>query len=183
DDARVLLLHSRHDFIQGEWPATLRRGARDQATRFKECLARFAQNAFGRAGPDEVRRATFVLAEVPVAAVKEHIRRRESPPPLVDELIARTYHAILGPPPCAPSRHADSGSAVAQICRRARRGSPLAALPGAIDPRDEPCSVISSAAAVAAGSAAGRASMARWMSWSARTPGTGRGCSPGCPGN
>lgn len=96
DDARVLLLHSRHDFIQGEWPPSLRRGARDQAARFEDCLSRFAREAFGCAGPEELQRATFVLAEVPVAAVKEHIRRRESPPPLVDDLIAKTYHAIVG---------------------------------------------------------------------------------------
>jgi AcrR family transcriptional regulator len=104
DDARVLLLHSRQDFIQGEWPAALRRGVRDQADRFKDCLRKFAQQAFGGAGQDELRRATFVLAEVPVAAVKEHIRRHESPPPLVDELITRTYHAIVGSQPCATSR-------------------------------------------------------------------------------
>lgn len=96
EESRVLLLHNRHDFVQGEWPAALRRGVRDQATRFKDCLSSFARQAFGRAGPGELRRAAFVLAEVPVAAVKEHIRRRESPPPLVDELIARTYHAIVG---------------------------------------------------------------------------------------
>ncbi|MGH8200806.1 MAG: TetR/AcrR family transcriptional regulator [Steroidobacteraceae bacterium] len=95
DDARVLLLHSRHDFIQGEWPAPLRRGVRDQAAHFKECLSRFARQAFGRADAEELRRASFVLTEVPVAAVKEHIRRREPPPPLVDELIAATYHAIV----------------------------------------------------------------------------------------
>lgn len=107
EDARVLLLHSRHDFIQGEWPAALRRGARDQAARFKDCLKRFAQEAFGGAGQDELRRASFVLAEVPAAAVKEHIRRRESPPPLVDELIAKTYHAVVGPQPCAPGRRTE----------------------------------------------------------------------------
>lgn len=95
DDARVLLLHSRHDFIQGEWPPALRRGVRDQAARFEECLSRFARQTFGRADCEEMRRATFVLAEAPVAAVKEHIRRREPPPPLVDELIAKTYHAIV----------------------------------------------------------------------------------------
>lgn len=96
EESRVLLLHNRHDFIQGEWPATLRRGVRDQAAHFKECLSAFARQAFGRAGPEELRRAGFVLAEVPVAAVKEHIRRREPPPPLVDDLIAKTYHAIVG---------------------------------------------------------------------------------------
>jgi hypothetical protein len=28
--------------------------------------------------------------------VKSHLQRREPPPPLVDELIAKTYHAIVG---------------------------------------------------------------------------------------
>jgi AcrR family transcriptional regulator len=96
DDARILLLYSRHDFLQRECPAMLRRGVREQAERFQGCLERFARHAFGRAGPAQVRRATFVLAEVPIAAVKEHLRRRELPPPLVDELISETYHAVVG---------------------------------------------------------------------------------------
>ncbi len=96
DDARLLLLYSRHDFVQGDWPATLKRGARDQALRLEGCLESFARQAFGRVGPAQLRRATFVLAEVPVAAVKGHLQRREPPPPLVDELITRTFHAIVG---------------------------------------------------------------------------------------
>ena len=96
DEARLLLLYSRHDFVQGDWPAALRRGVRDQAARFEACLARFARDAFGRAGPAQLRRATFVLAEVPVAAVKQHLERREPPPPVVDELIRTTYRAIVG---------------------------------------------------------------------------------------
>jgi AcrR family transcriptional regulator len=95
DDARLLLLYSRHDFVQGDWPAPLKRGARDQAQRFERCLESFARQAFGRVGAAQLRRATFVLAEVPIAAVKEHLRRREPPPPLVDELITRTFHAIV----------------------------------------------------------------------------------------
>ena len=55
-----------------------------------------ARQAFGRAGPSEFRRATFVLAEVPIAAVKAHLIQREPPPPLVDELIRKTYRAIVG---------------------------------------------------------------------------------------
>lgn len=96
DDARLLLLYSRHDFVQGDWPAALKRGVRDQAQRFEACLESFARRAFGRAGPAQLRRATFVLAEVPTAAVKTHLQRREPPPPLVDELITWTYHAIVG---------------------------------------------------------------------------------------
>ena len=97
DDARLLLLYSRHDFVQGGWPATLKRGVADQARRFETCLRTFARNAFGRAEAAELRRASFVLAEVPVAAVKQHLQRREPPPPLVDDLIRRTYHAIVDP--------------------------------------------------------------------------------------
>jgi AcrR family transcriptional regulator len=96
DDACLLLLYSRYDFVQGDWPAPLKRGVDDQAQRFEACLESFARHAFGRVGPAEVRRVTFVLAEVPIAAVKTHLQRREPPPPLVDELITKTYHAIVG---------------------------------------------------------------------------------------
>jgi len=96
DDARLLLLHSRHDFAQGDWPAALKRGVQDQAHRFEACLNRFARETFGRSGPAQIKRATFVLAEVPVAAVKGYLTRREAPPKLVDELITKTYYAIVG---------------------------------------------------------------------------------------
>src|SRR5215472_12403217 len=85
DDARLLLLYSRHDFVQGDWPKTLKRGVRDQAQRLEGCVASFARGAFGRAGPAQLRRA----------AVKPHLRDREPPPALVDELITATYHAIV----------------------------------------------------------------------------------------
>jgi AcrR family transcriptional regulator len=96
DDARLLMLYSRHDFVHGGWPAALRSGVADQAERFEGCLRVFARGAFGRAGRAEVRRATFVLAEVPIAAVRPHLQRRERPPRLVDELIRQTYRAIVG---------------------------------------------------------------------------------------
>jgi AcrR family transcriptional regulator len=98
DDARLLLLYSRHDFVQGDFPAPLKRGVREQAERFEACLARFARDAFGRTGPSQLKRATFVLAEVPIAAVKGYLERREAPPPLADELIEKTYRAIVGSP-------------------------------------------------------------------------------------
>jgi AcrR family transcriptional regulator len=43
DDARLLMLYSRHDFVQGDWPAPLRRGVADQAERFEACLQTFAR--------------------------------------------------------------------------------------------------------------------------------------------
>jgi len=33
---------------------------------------------------------------VPVAAVRQHLYRREPPPPIVDDLIRTTYHAVVG---------------------------------------------------------------------------------------
>ena len=96
DDACLLLLYSRHDFVQGDWPASLKHGVRDQAQRLEACLQSFARQAFGQVGPTQIRYATFVLAEVPLAAVKAHLQQREPPPPLVDELIIKTYRAIVG---------------------------------------------------------------------------------------
>jgi hypothetical protein len=87
----------------------LKQGVADQAERFEACLRRFAHSAFGRTGPAELRRAQFVLAEVPLAAVKSHLQRREPPPPLVDELIARTYHAIVGG---GPAGNADASASL-----------------------------------------------------------------------
>jgi len=95
DDARLLLLYSRHDFVQGDWPAALKRGVRDQAQRLEACVGEFTRHAFGRIGPGNLRRAAFVLAEVPLAAVRPHLRDREPPPALVDELITATYHGIV----------------------------------------------------------------------------------------
>ena len=96
DDARLLLLYSREDFVQGDWPAALKRGVAAQTERLEACLERFARRKFGRTGPAQRRRAAFALAEVPIAAVKPHLQRREKPPALVDELIAETYRAIIG---------------------------------------------------------------------------------------
>jgi AcrR family transcriptional regulator len=95
DEGRLLLLYHRDDFVQGEWPQTLRDRVSAQTERMTDGFARAARLIFGRAGPGEVRRARFLLAEVPVAAVRRHLERREPPPPIVDELIRVTYRAIV----------------------------------------------------------------------------------------
>jgi AcrR family transcriptional regulator len=117
DDARLLLLHSRHDFVQGDWPPALKRGVADQAARFEGCLKTFARQAFGRAGAAELRRAVFVLGEVPIAAVRGHLERNEPPPPLVDELIATTFRSVVGRG--ASGARAGSGPALASGGARA----------------------------------------------------------------
>jgi AcrR family transcriptional regulator len=95
DDARLLLLYSRHDFVQGKWPAPLKKAVADQARRFEACLERSARETLGSVEPENIHRVQFVLADAPIAAVRPYLRRGEAPPPLVDELIRRTYNAII----------------------------------------------------------------------------------------
>jgi AcrR family transcriptional regulator len=95
DEARLLLLYHRDDFVQGPWPEALRDGVAVQTERMETGFARFARLVFGRAGRDELRRAQFLLAEVPVAAVRQHLHRRGAPPPIVDQLIRITYRAVI----------------------------------------------------------------------------------------
>lgn len=95
DEGCLLLLYHRDDFVQGGWPAALRDGVAAQTARMETGFARFARLVFGRAGKDEMRRAQFLLAEMPVGTVRQHLQRREPPPPIVDELIRTTYRAIV----------------------------------------------------------------------------------------
>jgi len=95
DEARLLLLYHRDDFVHGEWPQELceQVAALTQETRTRSL--KFAQLVFGCAGVKEDRLAQFLLGEVPVAAVRQHLLRREPPPPLVDRLISVTYRAVI----------------------------------------------------------------------------------------
>jgi AcrR family transcriptional regulator len=95
DEGRLLLLYHRNDFVHGDWPRVLRDALAEQGRRGEARLRKFARDTFGRAGPNELRRAQFVLSEVPVAAVRQHLIRREPPPKIVDELIRTTWHAIV----------------------------------------------------------------------------------------
>ena len=95
EDARLLLIYSRHDFVEGDWPSTLQEGVRAQGERIHACVNRFAQQTFGVASQANRRRAMFVLCELPIAAVKGYLERRERPPALVEELISLSYHAIV----------------------------------------------------------------------------------------
>jgi AcrR family transcriptional regulator len=95
DEGRLLLLYHRDDFVHGDWPQALRDRLAEQGRRGEARLRNFARDTFGRAGPNEIRRAQFVLSEVPVAAVRQHLMRREPPPKIVDELIRTTWHAVV----------------------------------------------------------------------------------------
>jgi len=95
DKARLLLLYHRDDFVHGEWPEQLREGAAALTQGVQTGSARYARLVFGRAGAEERRLAQFLLSEVPLAAVRQHLLRHEPPPPLVDDLIRLTYRAVV----------------------------------------------------------------------------------------
>jgi AcrR family transcriptional regulator len=108
NEARLLLLYSRHDFVQGDWPAPLKRGVADQMQRFTANIEHFARTAFGRTDAEAVLRAHFVLVDVPGAVVRPHLQRREIPPLAVDDLVRETYRAIVrGAPKHGRSRRKD----------------------------------------------------------------------------
>lgn len=95
DKARLLLLYDRDDFVQGEWPEALRERVAEMTERMQAGATRRARVIFGRDGQEEVRLAQFLIAEVPLAAVRQHLLRREPPPPLVDRMIRTTYRAVV----------------------------------------------------------------------------------------
>ncbi len=95
EGACFLLLHHRDDFVRGEWPEALKLRVADQARQVESCVKRFARASFNSTDATQLRRASFVLLEVPLAAVRPHLRRAERPPMMVDELVQTTYAAIL----------------------------------------------------------------------------------------
>jgi AcrR family transcriptional regulator len=95
DEARLLLLYDRNDFVQGEWPDELRERVAEMTQRMQGGSQRRARVVFGSDGAEEQRLAQFLISEVPVAAVRQHLLRNEPPPPLVDRLIRTTYRAIV----------------------------------------------------------------------------------------
>jgi AcrR family transcriptional regulator len=109
DEARLLLLYDRKDFLQGEWPRELRQRVAEMSERMKAAGRRWAQVIFGKATRDEVRLAQFLISELPVAVVRQHLLRGEQPPPLADRIIRTTYRAVVADYQSgktrAPARH------------------------------------------------------------------------------
>jgi AcrR family transcriptional regulator len=95
DEARLLLLYDRKDFLQGEWPRELRERVTEMTRRIEAGSRRWARVIFGKDGHDEVRLAQFLISELPVAVVRQHLLRGERPPQLVDRIIRTTYGAVL----------------------------------------------------------------------------------------
>jgi AcrR family transcriptional regulator len=95
DRARLLLLHDRKDFLHGEWPQELRARVAEMTESLESGSRRWARVIFGKEGREEVRLAQFLISELPVTVVRQHLQRGERPPALVDDIIRTTYHAVI----------------------------------------------------------------------------------------
>jgi len=95
DEARLLLVFDREDFVAGAWPEELRERVATMTRQMKNDAQRRARVVFGKDGAEERRLADFLISNVPVAAVREHLKRSEAPPPIVDRMIRTTYSAIV----------------------------------------------------------------------------------------
>ena len=95
DKARLLLLYDRNDFAEGDWPEELRERVADMTGRMEAGSRRRARAIFGKEGREEVRLAQFLVSELPIAVVRQHLMRGERPPLMVDQLIRTTYGAVV----------------------------------------------------------------------------------------
>jgi AcrR family transcriptional regulator len=95
NEAHLLLLYDRKDFLKGEWPQELRARVAEMTQRIDAGSRRWARVIFGKEGRDELRLAQFLISELPVAVVRQHLLRGERPPHLVDRIILATYGAVV----------------------------------------------------------------------------------------
>src|SRR5258707_8053129 len=93
-NARLLLLYDRKDFVQGEWPRELRERVTEMTRDIDSGSRHWARAIFGNEGRDEVRLAQFLISELPIAVVRQHLLRGERPPPPVDRIIQASYRAL-----------------------------------------------------------------------------------------
>ena len=114
DKARLLLLHDRKDFLKAEWPPELRERVAEMTQRMEAGSRKWARVIFGKEGRDELRLAQFLISELPVAVVRQHLLRGEQPPELIDRIIRTTYRAVVADYRARkiriPARRRNSGS-------------------------------------------------------------------------
>ena len=95
EEARILLLHRRDDFLTSGWPAEMAVRAAALKKSGEASMRGFAKRLLGRTDAAAMRAVIYVLVDAPLAAVQPHLRKYESPPAFVDPLIEATYVAVM----------------------------------------------------------------------------------------
>ena len=96
-EARLLLLHRRQDFVAGDWPEDLAARASALEPQIGAALRSFAQRVCGRADAETMARLRYALLDAPFGAIKPYVQARKRVPAVVDDLVAATVRAVLGP--------------------------------------------------------------------------------------
>lgn len=95
-EARLLLLHRREDFVDRGWPIAMRRQASTLERQVETELLGFSGRLCERNDARTVRMITYAVLEAPFSTVRRHVAAQETPPPYVDLLIQATYNAVMG---------------------------------------------------------------------------------------
>jgi AcrR family transcriptional regulator len=94
-EARILLVYRREELVSGPWPEHLKGQVVRLSRELDSGIRSFTKRHFGNAGKETLRRATFSLVDVPLAAARRHLQDGESPPAIVDEMVRETYLATM----------------------------------------------------------------------------------------
>lgn len=95
--ARIMLLHRRDDFLDGDWPPHMAAEASRLKHQVDDAVNDVARRLFGRTSAEALRLANFAMIDVPFAAVRRHVAANELPPDSIEPLIAKTYTALIRP--------------------------------------------------------------------------------------
>ena len=69
-----------------------------------------ARRLFGRVSREALQLANFAMIDVPLAAVRRYVAINEMPPRSVEDLIARTYAALIAPARRRPLKSVQRGT-------------------------------------------------------------------------
>lgn len=95
DEARVLLLYRRDEFLDSKWPADMQARAAQLGKALSEAETGLCRALCSRDDAEALAILRHGLAAGPIAAVRPHIERRQPPPPYVDVLLRATFAATL----------------------------------------------------------------------------------------
>ena len=108
--ARIMLLHRRDDFLDCDWPPDMATEAIRLKHQADDAMNEIARRLFGLVSAETLRLVNFAVIDVPLAAVRRHVAVHELPPASVEDLIARTYAALIAPARRRPLKSVQRGT-------------------------------------------------------------------------
>ncbi len=95
-EGKVLLVHRREELVSGQWPEEVKGKAGRLSYELDEGIKDYARQTFGDVMETSILKTTFALIDVPYSATKRYLMKEKSPPKILDELIEKTFYAVIG---------------------------------------------------------------------------------------